>query len=87
MYDETPIFIPVNITEESVESVARKHSGIYGTGGTDSEALQEWIMKFGEDSTRLCTRLETFVDWLANGSPPWADYCAFMSGRLITLDK
>ena len=31
--------------------------------------------------------METFVDWLANGSPPWAAYCAFMSGRLIALDK
>ena len=30
--------------------------------------------------------METFVDWLANGSPPWAAYCAFMSGRLIALD-
>ena len=27
------------------------------------------------------------MDWLANGSPPWAAYRAFMSGRLIVLDK
>ena len=31
--------------------------------------------------------METFFDWLANRSPPWASYCAFMSGRLITIDK
>ena len=31
--------------------------------------------------------MATFVDWLANGSPPWAAYCALMSGRLITLEK
>ena len=31
--------------------------------------------------------MENFVDWLANGSPPWAAYRAFMSGRLIALDK
>ena len=38
-YEETPIFIPVNITEEAVISVARKLSGSSGPGGTDSEAL------------------------------------------------
>ena len=51
------------------------------------EALHVWIMKSGEDSTSLRTSIETFVDWLANGSPPWAAYRAFMSGRLIALDK
>ena len=51
------------------------------------EALQVWIMKFGDDSTRLRTSAETFVDWLANGSPPWVAYSAFMSCRLIVLDK
>ena len=27
------------------------------------------------------------MGWLANGSPPWAAYRAFMSGHLIGLDK
>ena len=87
MYEVTPILIPVDITEEAVESVAQKLSGSSVPGGTDSEALQGWLLKFGEDSTRLHTIVETFVDWLSNGSPPWAAYCAFMSGRLIALDK
>ena len=56
-------------------------------GGTDSEALQGWLLKFGQDSTRLCNIVETSVDWLANGSPPWAAYCAFMHDLLISLDK
>ena len=46
-----------------------------------------WILKFGEDSTRLCTSVETFVDWLANGSLPWAAYIVFMSVWLIVIDK
>ena len=61
-YEETHISIPVNITEEAVESVARKISGSSGPGGTDSEALQGWLLKFREDSTRLRTSVETFVD-------------------------
>ena len=44
-------------------------------------------MDFGEGSNRLRTSIETFVGWLANGSPPWAAYFSFISGRLITLDK
>ena len=39
MYNKTSIFIPVNITEEDVESVAQKLLGSSGPGGTDSEAL------------------------------------------------
>ena len=80
-------FILVDITEEAVESVAHKISGGSGPGGTDLEAQQGWILKFSEDSTRLRTSVETFVDWLANGIPPWAAYRAFMPGRLIVLDK
>ena len=30
--------------------------------------------------------VETFVDWLANGSLPWSAYRAFISSRLIALD-
>ena len=81
MYKETPIFIPVNVTEEAVYSVARELSGSYPLGGTDLEAPQGWLLKFGEDSNKLCK------DWLANGSPTQAAYCTFMPGYLIELDK
>ena len=86
-YEEAHIFIPVDIMEEDVESVAQKLSGSFGPRGTDSEALQGRLLKFGEDGTRLRTSVKTFVDWLSNGGLPWASYRAFMSGRLITLDK
>ena len=82
-----PIVILVGTKEEAVKSVERKISGSYGAGGTDSEALHGWLLKFGEYSTRLHTIVETFVDWLANRSPPSAAYHAFMSVRMIALDK
>ena len=86
-YEETPIFISVDITEEAVESVARKLPGSFGPGVTDLEALQGWILKFGEDSTRLRTGVETFLEWLFNGILPWEAYRAFMLVHLIALDK
>ena len=86
-YDETPIFITVDITEDAVKSVTQKLLGGSGPGGTDSEALQGWILKLCEARKILCNSVETFIDWLANGSPPWAAYRAFISGHLITLGK
>ena len=65
-FEETPIFIPVYIMEEAVESVARILSGISGPGGTDSESLQGCFLKFGDYSTTLLTIVETFVDWVAH---------------------
>ena len=87
MYKEMPIFVPIDITEEALEQVARNILGSSVPERMDSGALQKWLLKFEEDSTRLHTSVETFVDWKANGSPPWAAYWAFMSDRLIVLDK
>ena len=58
-----------------------------GPGGTESEALHGWFLKFGEDNNILCTSVENFVRWLANGSPPLAAYPEFISGWMIVLDK
>ena len=58
-----------------------------GPGGTYSEALHGWIFKSGEDGKRIYTSVETFLNWLANKSPSLETYFAFMSGRLIALDK
>ena len=87
MYDEIPIFIPVDIMEDAVELVAQKLLGDSIPGGTDLEALQGWILKLGKDRKRLSTSVETFVDCIANGSLPWVAYRVFTSGRLIVLDK
>ena len=65
-YDEMPIFIPVEIMEDLVESIAPKLLGILVPGGTDLEALQGWLLKFGEDRKKLFTSVEIFVDWIVN---------------------
>ena len=75
----------MKITEDVVELVARKLLGSSGPGSKDLESLHGWLLKLREDRKILFTGVETFVDWLANGSPPWAAYCRFISDRLIAL--
>ena len=81
------IFIPVDIVEYVVELVAQKCLWSAHPGGTDSEALQWWLLKFGGHSKKLRISVEYFVDWLANTIPSWVAYQEFMTGCLIALDK
>ena len=81
------IFIQVYITKDVVNSVEWKLSGSAGHGGIDLEALQGWLLKYRDDSKKLHISVEYFVDWLANQSPPWSAYKAFMYGRLLVLNK
>ena len=81
MYDKRPIFISVDITEDTFELVPQTLLVSSGPRGTYSKSLQGWILKFGEDSKILRTSVETFFDRLANWIPPWAAYRAF---RLAT---
>ena len=87
VYKETPIFIPVYITKDVVESVTWKLSSSVGAGGIYSEALQGWLLKFGYHSKKLCISVEYYMYWLANQKPLFSIYQSFISGRLITLDK
>ena len=50
----------MDITEDVVKSVARKLLGSSGPSGTDSEALQRWLLKFGVDRKILSTGVEFF---------------------------
>ena len=87
MYEATPVFIPVDITEDVVELVVQKLSGSIGPSGTDLEDLQGWLLKFWDHSRKLCVIVKYFVDCLAQKKPPWDSYSAFMSSRLIVLNK
>ena len=61
MYNKTPIFIPIDIMEDVVKFAARKFSGSLGPGGTDSEDLQEWILKSGWDRKILRISVENVL--------------------------
>ena len=77
----------MDITDNTVTVVAGRLSGGAGPGGTDSVSLQKWLLRFGAASAELRRIAGDFFEWLGNGRPPWTAYCAFMSGRLIALDK
>ena len=84
---ELPDFVPLDITEETVATIARRLSGGAGPGGTDSVSLQHWLLRFGGASAELREAVAEFTDWLANDLPPLAAYRALMAGHLIGLDK
>ena len=77
----------MDITEDIVEQVARRLSGSAGPGGSDAQAIQQWLLRFGGASQELRRAVAKFVSWMANDSPPWAAYRAIKAGRLIGLDK
>ena len=82
-----PEMVPVDITYDAVSAVAGRLLGGAGPGGDDSVSLQHWILRFGAASGELRLIVAEVGKWLSNGRPPWAAYCAMMSGRLIALDK
>ena len=85
--DLPPELVPVDIIDDTVTAVAGRISGGAGPGGTDSVSLQQRLLRFGAASGEMRLIVGDFTDWLSNGMPPWAAYCAMMSGWLIALDK
>jgi len=81
-----PLFVPVTITANHVEDVAKKRRGSAGLGGLDANNLSQLLLRYRETSG-LRHEIAEFTMWLAKGSPPWSSYRALMSGRLIALDK
>ena len=50
-------------------------------------SIQHWTLRFGVARGKLRQIVTEIGEWLSNGRPPWAAYCAMMSGQLIALDK
>jgi hypothetical protein len=83
-YDETPEFVDVDITADTVESVARKLSGSAGPGGIDSVGLSHLLLRFGKTSATLREAVADFTRWMANEMPPWAAYRAMIASRQMS---
>ena len=77
----------VDITEDTLTTVAGRLSGGARLGGVDSVSLQNWLLRFGAASAELRLIVGDFLEWIGNGRPPWAACRALMSVRMITLDK
>ena len=51
----------MNITEEVVDLVMRKRLGSAGPSGTDTEALQGLLIKFGDHRKTVYISVKSFV--------------------------
>lgn len=86
-YDKVPELGFVQIAGLEVATVAKKLHGSAGLGGTDAPTLKMWLTKFKTSSTSLQEAVASFVTWMANQIVPHASIRAFLSNRLIALDK
>ena len=81
-YDITPSLIDLDITEDTVESVASKISGSAGLSGMDSVQLKHLLLQHGGASKKLRQVVAKFARWFANtySSSLSAAYRALMWG-------
>ena len=86
-FEETPEFVDLSITAEHVEKVASHLSDGAGLSGFNSAALKSLLLAHGQASQRLRVVFARFIEWLANGFPPWAAYCGLLACRELALGK
>ena len=53
LFDFYPEKIQIEVTDENVESVAKKMSGSAGPSGIDSIYMYHWLLRFGGTSAKL----------------------------------
>ena len=70
-----------------VSKTARQSKGAAGAGGTDSETIASWLLKFGMHNQRLPNAIARLTEWQSNSNPPWTTNRALWTGRLMALDK
>jgi hypothetical protein len=79
--------MPVYCYEECVAKAAACLSGNAEPCEVESEMLKHWLLRHGMQSECLCNAMTTWVDWLSNGSPPYAVYRAVKMVCTVALDK
>lgn len=77
----------VDITNGTVEKVARKIHGGGGPGGSNAEQWTDFLLRFGQASSRLRDVVASLCLMLNKQTVPWKQIQALMSSRLIALDK
>jgi hypothetical protein len=73
--------------EECIAKAAAHLSGSAGPCGVKAEMLKHWLLRRGVHSEHLRKAMANWVDWLSNGSPPYAIYPAVNTIRTVPLDK
>ncbi len=86
-YDEVPAAMPTDFTPQDLEMLALRMSGSAGPSSLDAVMLRNCLLWYGRASSELRQEMANWVEWLSNGSPPWAAYRALMCRRLVMLDK
>jgi hypothetical protein len=79
--------MPVYCFEECVAKAAAHLSGGAGPCGVESIMLKSWLLRYGVQSKHIWEVMVTWVDWLSNGLPPYAAYCAVNMVRTVALNK
>jgi hypothetical protein len=67
--------MPVYCFEECVQKAASRLSSSARPCGVEVDMLKNMLVCHGFQSECLCEVMATWVDWLSNGSPPFAAYC------------
>jgi hypothetical protein len=86
-YPEVPLSVPLDITAETMGTVASKLSDAAGPSGTDAMDLSNWLLRHGAESQQLHTQLAALTAWIVNHHLPCAAYWALVACRLVTLHK
>ncbi|KAL3826902.1 hypothetical protein ACHAXA_000870, partial [Cyclostephanos tholiformis] len=79
--------MPVYCYEECVAKAAACLTGGAGPCGVEAEMLKHWLLCYSAPSELLRKAMAKWVDWLGNGSPPYAAYHAVKMVRTVALDK
>ena len=74
-------------SDEVLTKVAKRMHGGAGPGGGDANLMKDMLLRFGRPSILFRTEMGAWVDYLSNGSPPIAAYCAFKNGLLLAGNK
>ena len=86
-YENVPGMLPLHISDDAMVKVGKRLKGGAGPSGVSSHLLKEMLIRHKRASELFRQEMAAWVDWLANSSPPFAAYRAFMNARLLAGNK